>query len=385
MNNMKGNREGSIEHFLRDALAAPVPTGPPTRCLSAEIAAAFVDAALTPVERAAAVAHAAGCARCQSLLAAVARTSPPAVSGAWWRLSPAGWLVPLSAAATAGVLVWAVMPARSRPQQSGLESPSAKLVVSAPVEPAPVAPAAPPRSEAQPEKRAGRRGAAASGLPATAAAVPPPTVSKGQGAGQESPAAASGNNAAASTREKLADAASAPAPAEPAAALAAAPAAPPAAAPAAPPAATRDAAASLVRVQTAGRPNAALALAEKLTVAATEIVSPDASSRWRIVPGGAVQRSFDGGSSWQVQVTGVTVTLTAGASPSPSVCWLVGPGGTVLLSVDGRAWRRVTSPETADLVAVRATDDHTATVTASDGRMFSTKDGGQTWVRSPGR
>jgi hypothetical protein len=243
------------------------------------------------------------------------------------------------------------------------------VVVSAPVEPAPVPPAASRRIQAEPEKRTNRQAAAVS-APSAVALAPPPAASNGQGAGQERPSAAAafGNNIDASTPERLADASSASPPAQPAA--------PPSAAPAA-----RDAAASLVRVQSAGRQSATLALAEKVTAAPMEIVSPDASSRWRILPGGAVQRSFNGGSTWQAQGTGVTVTLTAGVSPSPSVCWLVGPRGTILLSVDGRAWRRVDFPETSDLVSVRATDEHTTTVTTSDGRMFSTKDGGLTWVR----
>jgi photosystem II stability/assembly factor-like uncharacterized protein len=76
------------------------------------------------------------------------------------------------------------------------------------------------------------------------------------------------------------------------------------------------------------------------------------------------------------------VTLTAGASPTPSVCWLVGPAGTVLLSTDGRSWQRLAFPEAANLVAVTATDDKTASVTASDGRTFSTTDGGLMWSRA---
>jgi photosystem II stability/assembly factor-like uncharacterized protein len=61
------------------------------------------------------------------------------------------------------------------------------------------------------------------------------------------------------------------------------------------------------------------------------------------------------------------------------VCWLVGRAGTVLLSTDGATWQLRTFPEGIDLVAVRATDAKTATVTASDGRLFSTTDGGATW------
>jgi hypothetical protein len=113
----------------------------------------------------------------------------------------------------------------------------------------------------------------------------------------------------------------------------------------------------------------------------TVIVSPSPASQWRIVPGGVVQHSTDGGSTWEMQSTGVAVTLTAGVSPSPSICWLVGTGGVVLLSTDGRSWRRLAFPEAADLASVSATDDKAATVTASDGRTFSTNDGGRTWAQ----
>jgi photosystem II stability/assembly factor-like uncharacterized protein len=53
----------------------------------------------------------------------------------------------------------------------------------------------------------------------------------------------------------------------------------------------------------------------------------------------------------------------------------------VLLSVDGTTWQARSFPETADLVAVQAADARTATVTTSDGRRFSTTDGGATWSR----
>ena len=118
--------------------------------------------------------------------------------------------------------------------------------------------------------------------------------------------------------------------------------------------------------------------ARRLTtvIAAT---SPD--SQWRIMANGAVQHSTDGGTTWELQPTGVTVMLTAGASPAPSICWLVGPKGIVLLSTDGRSWRRIAFPDSADLTSVRAADDRSATVNTSDGRAFSTTDGGQTWTR----
>ena len=114
------------------------------------------------------------------------------------------------------------------------------------------------------------------------------------------------------------------------------------------------------------------------------VVSSNPSTRFRLLPGGGVQRSADAGSTWRTEVTGTTETLRAGSSPSPSVCWLVGGAGTVLLSIDGRTWRRVTFPETVDLSSVVATDQDSATVTTADGRTFGTADGGQTWTRAPG-
>lgn len=109
------------------------------------------------------------------------------------------------------------------------------------------------------------------------------------------------------------------------------------------------------------------------------IVSPNPQSRWRILPGETIQRSTDGGGTWQTQQTGGTTTLVAGASPSAQICWIVGRGGTVLLSTDGATWKRVSLSQPIDLISVRATDDRNATVTAVDGRSFSTADGGATW------
>jgi photosystem II stability/assembly factor-like uncharacterized protein len=53
----------------------------------------------------------------------------------------------------------------------------------------------------------------------------------------------------------------------------------------------------------------------------------------------------------------------------------------VLVTTDGRSWERLSFPEVVDLVAIRATDDKTATVTAADGRRFTTTNRGQTWER----
>jgi photosystem II stability/assembly factor-like uncharacterized protein len=115
----------------------------------------------------------------------------------------------------------------------------------------------------------------------------------------------------------------------------------------------------------------------------TIVVSSNPASRWRILQGGQVQRSADGGATWQTQTTGVSDTLSGGSSPSPSVCWLVGPRGIVLRTTDGRSWTRIPFPEAVSLASIRATNDQTATVTTADGRQFVTEDGGRTWARAP--
>ena len=135
----------------------------------------------------------------------------------------------------------------------------------------------------------------------------------------------------------------------------------------------------------AGATNTAEVRANRLIARAAaapmvQIVSPNPSNRWRLMPGGTVQRSTDGGSTWGTQPAGADVTLTAGASPAPLVCWLIGPRGRVLLSRDGATWKTVSIAEPIDLVSIRATDDKSATVTAVDGRTFATTDGGTTWA-----
>ena len=101
--------------------------------------------------------------------------------------------------------------------------------------------------------------------------------------------------------------------------------------------------------------------------------------RWRAGATGVVYRSTDGGVTWTVQQTGSKADFFAGSSPARNVAWLVGRGGVVLLSIDGTTWQQRPFPETVDLVAVTATDAKTASVTTSDGRRFSTTDGGAKW------
>jgi hypothetical protein len=396
----------------RSMSTAPASPGgaPGPACLDAETLAAWADGELGAHERAAAEAHAADCLRCQTLLAAMIRSAPPAAEvTSWWRLPAVKWLAPLAAVA-AGLVVWAIVPNGRPSVLPGIQTASQ--------------PAIQPSLQSsrqfgvQPSDRVLPRASDTASATASAegrlqeskARVPALRAPGGRGPGnvQEKQLGGVTNGAAA------APASSMPAPAlsldleagrsaaaQEQSAKAAAPpagAGAPSAAAAAPPA---RAAATFVRPAAAA---AAAAATESLARtrredavigAVLEILSPDANSRWQIVPGGpgspgsprspgsTVRRSTDGGSSWETQQTGAGVTLVAGGSPSSSVCWLVGPGGTVLLQTDGRSWRRIGFPERVDLTSVRAVNEKSAAVTAVDGRTFSTSDGGLTWTRAP--
>jgi photosystem II stability/assembly factor-like uncharacterized protein len=112
--------------------------------------------------------------------------------------------------------------------------------------------------------------------------------------------------------------------------------------------------------------------------AIVEIHSPDPARRWRIRDA-AVERSTNGGASWQSATIPAGVVVTAGMSPAPDVCWLVGPNGTVLRTTNGLRFDAVSIPTAGPLVSVQAADAMRATVRAADGRGYVTEDGGKSW------
>ena len=367
--------ERSVHRLLTQALREE--TAPDAvNCLDAETVAAWMDGVLPADVLAASEGHAAGCARCQAVLSAMARTAPPVARRSWWPASLTfRFLVPATAAATAVALWIAVAPGVKQPESSGALSELDWIAtVPAPsIGPSPPAarPVAPP-VELSKKLEENKESVRSRGPRQDAREKPAVDAPEQFEMRRDRAEGAKLKDESLAATAKSADARIPPAavkelPGPPAAPLP----------PASPP---LDNAAAAPR--SAGPPPISdIAGFRANRTLLTEIASPDRESRWRAGAAGVVHRSTDGGLTWALQQTGTTANFTAGSSPARDVCWLVGRGGTVLLSVDGTTWQLRSFPEKIDLVAVQATDAKSATVTTSDGRRFSTTDGGATWSR----
>lgn len=109
------------------------------------------------------------------------------------------------------------------------------------------------------------------------------------------------------------------------------------------------------------------------------ISTPDPKVIWRITGAGFVERTTDGGATWNGQQPDPDVQLTAGSAPSAKVCWLIGKNGAILLTKDAAKWKKIPPPVPADFTEVTAKSASAATVTTADGQKFSTIDGGKKW------
>ena len=115
---------------------------------------------------------------------------------------------------------------------------------------------------------------------------------------------------------------------------------------------------------------------------ATDVISPDDSTRWRLTANGSVEHFRDGGAIWIIQRAGIDRAWTGGSTLTARVFWLIGEAGTVVRTTDGgESWERVTAPSQAALVAIDAQDANTATVSDATVISFRTADGGETWTQ----
>jgi hypothetical protein len=117
--------------------------------------------------------------------------------------------------------------------------------------------------------------------------------------------------------------------------------------------------------------------------------SPSAAVSWRAGAGGSIERSNDGGRTWQPQESPLHEDWVAGAAVTDTLCWLVGRGGAIARTSDGEHWERIAPPPQAadasgkqpDWLYVVASDSQTATITAGNQQRYATHDGGKTWQK----
>ena len=108
--------------------------------------------------------------------------------------------------------------------------------------------------------------------------------------------------------------------------------------------------------------------------------------QWRLSVGGIVQRSFDLGSSWQNVTVSKKAVFTVLCTVKQHV-WVGGKGGLLFHSVDaGQSWQHVRPSESSDKLHSDVThidfpDPSDGSVSASNGEVWSTSDGGRTWRR----
>jgi hypothetical protein len=405
------DRDRSVERWLRQA---PIVDERPESaehvgaCLDPETLAAWADGGLGAAARSAAEVHVSNCASCQAMLAVLARTAPLAAQPS--RSPVRKWLLMFSPAlaAAAAVALWVAVGREARVPSS--QPAPAAVVAGGPAQSPARDDAAAVGREAEFDERLASR------LERQALAEPGARAGKSSSDQEKRIEPKNSTVAPAGERENKETTVTvvtgmSPAPVPPPAAVAPAPNSPSAAADSNANAASRaapmqqaDQAQMSPRQQAAGEPAAEQSVvdacpgqqaARKSAVDAygdsanflgvrprpVAFISADSGSRWRVLDGRTVQRSLDVGVTWVDQYRADTgVILHAGVAPSASTCWFVGSAGTVLLTAGGNAWQRVTAPVAADLIAIKASDGRTATVTASNGRQYETTDGGQTWT-----
>ena len=397
--NSPERRDEQLERMLRQAASSQAVIAGED-CLDPETAAAWADGSLTGRALETAQVHAAGCGRCQALMATLLRTAPPDASVVplhqTWIKRWQGWLVPAMAAAAAGVVWVAVVREPAGPTQ---ESTDAQVIAPA-LTPAlgrtpDLVSAAPPALPSETGQQGStataerdRENVARENTTAATASSPPPAapVTAPNEARPERqaladavpPGAATKSAADAAPGGALGAAASRPAPPPAPAPVAPASATPVDAIAASPPPAFAAAGATPDSSRPAATTRAAVTAARAADTVGPVVGSADPSVRWRLADGRSVERSTDGGVSWQRLEVPDGLRLRTGFAPSASVCWIVGDRGTVLRMTDGRAFQRIAFPEPLDLVAVTASSGTAATVVANGGRRFSTTDG-LTW------
>jgi hypothetical protein len=344
--------------------------------VDAEELAAWSAGVLSPRQASTVELHVADCHECQSMVAAFARTEPIAPAKTpWWQRGQIRWLVPLATAATLAA-IYVALPQRVMSPTAGITEPERNTPAMAPApqtapREAPGSPATP--SDAAVNLRDATRERSAATPPART-----PAVAVARPKSEATAGAAGAVPAPLASRPVTTGAAPAAAPAAVGAPPAMAPQLPATFAPAKP-APPPPAPETRAEAETALRAAAAAAPRAAQQRAAVEFAAPDGTARWRIA-GTRLERSTDGGAVWRALDLVTRAPLLAGHAASADIVWVVGSGGTIYAANDGVTFNAVPFNEAVDLVAVVALDARSGRVTTADGRVYSTADGGKTWV-----
>jgi hypothetical protein len=391
MNHTNDLLDALLRSGARRSRAAAAPASPGPSCPSAELLAAYFERRLDAGERVRLEAHFVGCGHCQAVLAAMARADAPVVAE---RLHPPvprrgtakrrQWLVPAGVAVSA--VLWWVMLRSEPPPPAPVPVPSTEAVSLA-------SSASARTGEAVSESSGARSSAvpnrtAESGLPSApsrvvhqqaevvAARSAPVATSRNVSAPGRADSVKAVEPSALQTqlaREEPSDAGHILSPQQrlPLASS------------------TRGLAVATPQVRVAEPSSAALeplSTSEHVSFPSFSVssepvlaVSANPRIRWRVGSGGRIEFSRDGGHTWELQQSEVSVDLLAAHAPADSICWVVGRAGTVLRTTDARTWQKLSIPAAVDLVRIIARDDRAAIVITADGHAFATQDGGRSW------
>ena len=118
--------------------------------------------------------------------------------------------------------------------------------------------------------------------------------------------------------------------------------------------------------------------------AARSLELKSSPATWGLSVDGSPQRSFDSGKSWQNITVQDGLAFKAINSIGNHV-WVGGSAGALYHSADaGQSWDRVRPVASgekleANIARIEFTDPQNGTVTAANGQVWSTSDGGQSW------
>jgi photosystem II stability/assembly factor-like uncharacterized protein len=108
------------------------------------------------------------------------------------------------------------------------------------------------------------------------------------------------------------------------------------------------------------------------------------SPRWTLSPDGVLERSMDGGKTWETIPIPAASGLRALATIGTDI-WVGGRAGALYHSSDsGEHWTKITPSEdgrtlAADIISVSFTDAARGKLTTANNEIWTTSDAGQSW------